>query len=771
MTIPGQYGHRAYRQHVSRANGNTIPGVCSLFRVAASAALTILVAIPVIAASPAQAATKAATKAATGGKGGTTMAIDSISPRIATATSTIVVSGSVTNGTGSPLTGMSVQLYSTSAQFSIREWMDEFAAGTYNPSMVADGNAFEFTGTIQPGGTASWKVEFTSADAGLADFGVYGLAADLTGPVGTIAATSRTLLPFWPGGSGVGDKLKVAWIWPLIDQPYTQACGSLTSDDLESSLGSGGRLDNLLTAGTSDPSAQLTWAVDPALLGDAQTLSKRHQVATPDCADQTEEPASTAARSWLTGVQSATASQPVIVTPYANVDVAALVHNGLDGDLVSAYKIGQNLGVQELSKAFVEKIALPAGGLADQSVLSALAAPPLRYSSVVLDSDEMPLTNGEFGDNAVSSWPSSEGTMSVLLADDTVTDLLKGAGTTSAGGQFAIEQQFLAETAMIVAEAPNDPRSLVVSPPETWDPSEALAADLLSETTSAPWLQPVSLESLTGPHGGGGASHESRKPLPGDKVSSKELSRTYLSAVSKLDAQFSVYSSMLADPKNPYQTHLGEAIAAAESSAWRDGGASAATGAALVSGLNQYLYDADRKVKIIGTGPVSMAGASGLLPVTIQNDLSKQTVRVRLVATVATARGYANTMTVAQQKLVTIPPGQVKLVKLSVRSARQGSTTINLSLADSNGTILPWTANTQLTVNSTRYGQAILILIAAAIGLLLLSSAFRSGRRRLAASAEGSDEGPGSGNVMTSEKDPTEAPDDLADARRWADDT
>jgi len=85
------------------------------------------------------------------------------------------------------------------------------------------------------------------------------------------------------------------------------------------------------------------------------------------------------------------------------------------------------------------------------------------------------------------------------------------------------------------------------------------------------------------------------------------------------------------------------------------------------------------------------------------------------------------------------------------------------------------------------YGQAILLLIAGAIGLLLLSSAIRSGRRRRSAAAQGPDpdaepgpddlaphaggEQDGSpGNVMTSTQDPTEAPDDLADARRWADD-
>jgi Family of unknown function (DUF6049) len=742
-----------------------------LFRVAASAAITALVVVPAMVASPASA------HALTGG---ITLAIDSISPQYATATSTVVVSGTVTNGTGSALAGLSVELNTSQSVFPYRELMEEFSDGSNTPDLVQDGNPFLFAVTVRPGGTASWRAEFTAADAGMAQFGVYGLEAELTDPVGTILATDRSLLPFW-APSDVGDKLKVAWIWPLIDQPYTQACGWLTSDALEPSLAAGGRLDNLLTAGTSDPQAQLTWAVDPALLGDVETLGSPHQVGAADCTDQTAKPASPAASAWLSTLKAATAAQPVIVTPYANVDVAALVHHGLTSDLASAYRLGQEVADPVLDRAFLISIAFPAGGLADQSVLTALAATE-HVPSVVLSSNEMPQTSGF--DDAVSSWASGAGTtMSVLLADSTLTNVLKGAGANSAAGRFAIEQRFLAETAMITSEAPYDARSLVVSPPETWNPSRALAADLLRETTTAPWLQSVQLESLTGTHGAQGQS--TRKPLPALRVSTHELGPAYLANVSALDTQLAVYSSMLYPPQPGYTTQLSEALAATESSAWRDGAASQAQGRALVTGLTQYLNVAEGRVKIIPTGEISMAGASGALPVTIENTLKRQSVQVRLVVKVAAARGLPSTLTVRQTKLVTIPPGQLKLVTLSVHSAPQGSTTIYLSLSSANGTVLPWTTganSTKLTVNSTRYGQAILILIAGAIGLLLLSSAFRSSRRRAAAAAAddhpsddadphgGGGEHGSPGNVMTSAQDPTEAPDDLADARRWADD-
>ncbi len=81
---------------------------------------------------------------------------------------------------------------------------------------------------------------------------------------------------------------------------------------------------------------------------------------------------------------------------------------------------------------------------------------------------------------------------------------------------------------------------------------------------------------------------------------------------------------------------------------------------------------------------------------------------------------------------------------------------------------------TSFTVLSTRYGRAILFLIAAAIGVLVLTSVYRAVRRWLRADTQvATEDADLPGSVVTSTagaRHPTEAPDDLADARRWADD-
>jgi hypothetical protein len=228
---------------------------------------------------------------------------------------------------------------------------------------------------------------------------------------------------------------------------------------------------------------------------------------------------------------------------------------------------------------------------------------------------------------------------------------------------------------------------------------------------------------------------------------------------------------MLYRPAAAYTRSLDEALLATQSAAWRGGGQQ--QGMALTRGLSAYVTSAERKVKIISSAQVPMGGASGLVPVTIENGLH-QAIRVRVVATVDNTPGRTSQLTIGHfADVVTIPPQSPSSpVRLPVSSAPQGSTRISLSLTSANGTPLPVTET--LTVQSTRYGRAILFLIGAAIGVFVLTSLYRAVRRRLRddTSLASGEAGP-PGSVVTGTSDarhPTEAPDDLADARRWVDD-
>ncbi len=740
--------------------------------------LAALLAVPaaIVTAGLALASPAQASAAHQAGTGSLAVTIDSMNPQYAAPGATVNVEGTVSNRTGQTQAGLEVQLYTSATPFSSRDGMDSYLAHGGNTSLVTAGTPFIISASVAPGGSAHWTASFQVSAQGISTFGVYPVTAQLQETLGVnMLAADQTLLPFWPGQQQAGllRPLEISWLWPLIDQPHHQACAALTNNDLAASLAPGGRLSALLTAGASHAGQYLTWAIDPALLSDVATMTRPYQAGSkPNCTpDAPKEAASKAAVSWLGALRKITPGQPTVITPYANVDMTALVHQGLITDLATAYNTGDAVADSVLHGKFGHELAWPPGGTADLSVLTSLATAE-HIGTVVLNSSEMPPADSAvFQEDAVTSLRVAGLPMNVLLSDDTLTGVLKtgdtSSGTLPKGTEFAVKQQFLAETAMIAAEGPNSARTIVVAPPENWSPSEALASDLLGETTAAPWLRPTALSSLN-------SAPDTERTLPrrpplASQASPGELSRSYLAQVRLVGAQLGMYQSMLYKPEPGYVSSLNQALVAAESAAWR--GAGRSQGLAQLDSLSDYLSSAVKKVRFIsGSAQVQMAGSSGLVPVSIQNGLLMQTIRVRVVASAEPT----SHLTIGRfQNLITVPPGQIVTVRLPVNSAPQGSTLINLSLTSADGTPLTF-ADDSLTVHSTRYGRAILVLIAAAIGVLLLTSGYRGVRRWLHGDTHPlNEEADPPGSVVTgtsSALHPTEAPDDLADARRWVDD-
>jgi hypothetical protein len=775
------HGHRDYRPHGPGANGNSISVVHDVLAAKLKRRILSLAAVFAIPAvlAPAlltMAGSAQAAPARPAATGRVSVTITSMNPQYAKPGATVKLTGTVTNGGREAAAGLEVQLNASATPFSSRDDMESFLANGAYGGLVPAGRPFLLPATVAPGGSASWSASFQVSDQGISGFGVYPVAALLQDPAGGLLASDPTLLPFWPGkqAAALQAPLTISWLWPLIDQPHHQVCtGSLTNNDLAASLSPGGRLSALLTAGMSHPGADLTWVIDPALLGDAATMTYPYKLAaTSNCTPRAREPASKAAARWLSSVKKVASSQQAVITPYADVDMTALVHHGLNADLASAYRTGGAVARSVLGQAVKPTIAWPPGGTADLSVLTSLAATE-HVRTVVLNSSVMPPsdTTVYHPDDAVTSIPTDAGTMNVLLADDTLTAVLR-AGNTSSGvlsqsTEFAVKQRFLAETAMIAAEAPDSVRSVVVAPPAGWSPSQQLASDVLAETAGAPWLKPAPLGSLA-------TAQNTERTLerqgpPASKASPDELSRSYLDTVSSLGATLSVYQSMLYQAPPSYLQSLDDALSATESAAWRSGGSS--QGVALRDSLSAYLADAEKKVKIIASAEVPMGGASGPVPVAIQNGLH-EAIEVRVNASVFSTPKAMSPLTIGRFKdLLVIQPGALVTVRLPVKSAPQGSSGLQITLSSADGTPLTF-VHASLTVQSTRYGRAILLVIAAAVGVLVLTSLYRGVRRWHDDTQVVSEEADAPGSVVTgtSARHPTEAPDDLADARRWADD-
>jgi hypothetical protein len=665
-----------------------------------------------------------------------TISIDSVSPSYATPTSTITVSGTLTNDTGSPLPGIQVQLLSAQQWFTTRADMDSYAAGS-NLSYIFPQPEFDATyalpATFHSGATLRWSASFSAAAAGYSTFGVYPLAAQAEYANGTPITADRTFLPFWPG-KGSADALATSWIWPLIDQPQRDPCQqTLASNSLAGSLSSGGRLSTLLTVGQQWAQRDhLTWAVDPALLSDAQVMTHNYAVGgDASCTGSPHKPASKAAANWLTQLSTGTANDPMFLTPYADVDVSALSHAGLDSDLKTAYQLGESVARQILSRPFgingessgdgaAPAIAWPANGVADESVLTSLASDG-GISSVLLNSGQIPSTDAPY-DNALGKTTTlSGGSMSVLLADSEVTSVLGSASVgSSAGSQFAAEQDLLAQTAMISAEAPfyKTPRTLVIAPPRSWDPSAGEASRLLALTDSAPWLRKVPLSTLTS----AASKLTAHKSLPSYRVGPDELSSGYLDDVRSADSDLALYEDLLSQPSRDLHQSLEEATVATESTAWR--GAGAATGKLALKKLKTYLNDGTHSVRILTGTKLLLAGQSGPAPVSVQNS-GQLPVQVRVMAIPESTQLSVGGI----DKVITVEPNKTSLVPMTLHSSGTGTTVLQLELETKHELPMTWTAKS-LSVEVTRYGRALLVLIGAALGVVVLASVARWVRRR-----------------------------------------
>ena len=693
------------------------------------------------------------------------IAIMSMTPGYETTNGKVTISGIVTNPTGSPLRGYSIDLYSSPNPLTSQGMASYLTAP--EPTTVDEailGAVHNLSAPVPAHGTEQWSMTLATNQVGMHSFGVYPLAAHLigSGPVpgtlGTPVDYARTFLPFWPGKSKSKTApqvhpVSIAWVWPLIDTPQQTVCRTLTSNGLAGSVASGGRLNSLLAAGQSPDGQQamLTWAIDPALLSDVAVMSRPYRVTgTHSCSGGKKEPPSSAARAWLANVQKAAAQQDFFTTPYADVDMAALAHSGLDTELLAAFKDGNLVSKQttvpgtptkvlgqpqRVTPATVGPIALPAAGIADYGLLERLAGDGIR--TVVMSSSliHTPAT--------VTTVPGGQGSeLTVLRADSTLTNILAARRdqipglvpdgyATPAGAKaqvrqaaaFAKEQWFLAETAMTAASAPAVGRSIVVAPPRRWDPPPDMADALLDDTVHTPWLAPASLASL--------ASAQSRtgqinaKLPPEKRVSRGELSRSLLRQIKRLSGEIRLLDSILTTSGPRY---LSTALDTVESSAWRGRKADERPALQLLHQDLAYINGQLRQVKIVGSPRITLGGQNGVVPVSISNGLS-QAVTVKLVATAP----IADHLTMGKSsnrftQVVTVQKHSQRTIKIPVTAVQAGSTTLTVQLTTTSGRPLPVTP-LSMTVAATHFGTLAIVIITIALVVFVLTATARAIRR------------------------------------------
>jgi hypothetical protein len=641
----------------------------------------------------------------------------------------ITLSGRVRNRGGSALSGLSVQLYSSANALSSQTALDAFAGGMSpgNESQIAAPHTIS---RLKARHGVRWTIKLPVSALHLTCFGVYPLTAVASDSTGAFTAKVPVPMPFWPDRSSCATRparFPVSWIWPLIDSPHQGPCPGLLDNSLAAALAPSGRLGTLLTVGSKYArQARLTWAIDPALLGNAQTMSRGYVVGQASACDHTTgHPANKNASNWLANVVKATAGQPVFVTPYGEVDVAGLAQYGRNADLKNAFLDGEQLAGPILHRDPVpaavpagpkklSAIAWPSGGLPSLAEVENLGAMKIGTIIIPMPSLQLASTPGAVT-RAVNN---VGGSLKMLLADNALSSILasRQASSRRLGAIFNVSQLFLAQTAMIVAESPATLRPIVVAPPKRWDPASALATDLLKETYGAPWLKTVTVNQMA-------AQPAQRYPSSLVRQDARsELPAKLLRQVAKLDKSVAMLHSIVIGK----DSRLSQAVYGIESSQWATDPAQAQT---MLTRTEQYVSKQFGGLSVGGQRVinVTLGGRIGTVPVSIRNSLDYP-VRVGLQV-----RSSNNTVTVKTQRLkfYRVNAHTSLPLKLSVNATQTGKAKVVLKLKSPTGVLLPDPPDKPLVmkIKATNLGTVALVIFAAALAVFVAASAAQAIRR------------------------------------------
>jgi Family of unknown function (DUF6049) len=719
----------------------------------ASGALAAVFALAVVAlpAALVAAAVPAEAETAQAGQSPSVM-ITGLSPQWAGPGTTVTVTGTVTNSSPTQRR-LIVQLLDSGTPVSSVAELQHSASGAFALANLILPTATWESGLLRPGASASWSIQLpTSA---MTSFGVYPVAAQVEDAFGTPLNWTESFLPYVPAktspdGSTVPAAQKIAWVWPVIDQPllaapWQDSCTGSQAAALARSVSTGGRLDQLLDAAaspvrgatpaavqseavTSEPGHQaqsqtaraqqpqslasydgLTWAIDPAVAANVAALAQ--------CGARQPQ-WSQAASTWLARLKGVTANQSAFVTAYGDPDMASLIGAGLAADVQHSFRYGRSQASQILDRNLSP---VPAGttptGQAAATDLAWLADAQVSYGTlenlaavdgvgtVLLSSSAFPAAQT----SVLRTLDGNGSYLNVLLANNSLTSLL-GSATRAPGSGFETVQDFLAETALMAEQGPAAP--IIVAPPQRWQPPPGLAADLLNATASAPWLSPASLTSLTA------AKNIPTVQAP-TTVGGTALSQTELGQLDALDGAVTQMQLLRAslDPD------LYLAVSTVESSAYA--GRFKGTALAMIAVLTTGIAQEEQSVHIVAENRVTLGGLHGSVPVSIDNGLGypvQVALRISYDATSGTR------VTVSSPAALTVPAHTAKTVRVQVSAAQTGSTTISLALTNRKGELLA-VQPVRMTVQTTQVGLLGLIIFAAALGVFLLASAARAMRR------------------------------------------
>ncbi|MEU7936014.1 hypothetical protein [Microbispora bryophytorum] len=671
--------------------------------------------------------------------------VSEITPEVVRdAAAPVTVAGAVT-GTAGSFVRVAVR-YSRDRPFTSRAemaaYLSEQGYATTNWSTRVQATLLDQSGKLP------FRFTVTPAELGMPRPGVYPFEIEVTdAATGQRLGIERTFLTYAPKGEQI-PKVKLAVALPIVDRPHRADDATFMDDDLSASLTSG-RLASLLQT-AQDTGDGVTWFVDPALLDDVRVLSSG-----PRSVRGTRKNADPAAGQWLNGLRSALTDKTVVATPYADPDMAALVHHGLDKQAAASIQRGAALATELLGREIHGTTAWPAGGKIDRDAVDELAMSGV--TSVLLSGDALPpraanqdaTQNGQVVPPPAQTTPDAaarldtiaDNPLTALLADPTLSAVL-GGNVSGPGAAMLARQRFLAETAMIAFEQPAQQNGqfgqtgqngqtgqgtaaktasrTVIAVPQShlWTPDPAFVSGLLQAAAGAPWLRMTSLDSVK--PGRAGVPRADLTYSEHDRQA--ELSRSYLATVRKLERKADAVATVTEEHTDVFHT----AILRLASASWRGDGKRALSFAGQVQKAIDARID---DVSVLDT-PRAVAGSNGQVPVSVANNLDKDIqIKVRVTSASKSRLAIARPGGVYLTPTTTILAGRSQLVNVPVIVRNEGGdASISVQLLTDGDE--KYGSAVRVVVRATGYTGIALVIVGAAVVIMLAAVVMRILRRR-----------------------------------------
>lgn len=506
----------------------------------------------------------------------------------------------------------------------------------------------------------------------------------------------------------------------LESRPSLVRKGVFADDHLATEIGPDGRLTALLEAAGVD---QSSFAVDPALIEELQTMRSGYQVLQRD-GDTVPGTGQSAAARWLADYARMAARQNGYRLLFAHPDVTALVHAGM----TSVVDGGQVASKTVTTTAALPLLAVPVSGLLDQATAETLAE--LDPEAIVVDDasteQDLPLLKGPEG---------------IPLLNTAARTFGGGPGPDPQNTAVQIRQRTLAETWLEASAA---------GPDDTIGQLRVIRTKAQARSSGgeveAPWLrrEPLSRLLQSTP-----ADWPGRYRYP-ESAAKKELSPAQIGGVRQLVTSYQTLGDLLVRPAD-IELEADAAAARSASSSWRDRDAAWMS---FVDPQQDALDDIQHNaVKIVATPKVTTTAHSVQFPVTVRNTLPatkddplRNAIKVRLEFVSANGQRLTVTPTPDMEKQNMSVPAQAGVTSnAQVDAKANGTVRVTLRAYTLDGR-QPIGAPFPIDVQATQAGT-IGWLIAIAAGIVLIGGSalrIRQVTRERAAGSEAASQTGGS---------------------------